>query len=203
VPYPPEAQSLPRPAPLAGFWIWPSRQRSHVGAGHPLRSCSVSRRRIFFGIGLSPTTCLDCAPMFSVLRQQDRQLRPTIGLRLDRALYSNAKMRRQSFFRLMNRPALLLRLLMELGGKSADLAVGQALGRAVGVLARGVVAQHQHLQPGAGTGAGPFTGASPWPARPRSCRGGGTDGSSSDAALRRLRRPAHEGALHKPTVRPY
>src|SRR5262245_26071511 len=55
-----------------------------------------------------------------------------------------------------HRPVLLLRLLVERGREGADLAVGQALRRPVGVFAGGVVVQHQHLEPRAGAGAAPF-----------------------------------------------
>src|SRR5215813_10658746 len=53
-------------------------------------------------------------------------------------------------------PAVLLRLVIERLGEGADLGVGQASGRAVGVLTRGVVVQQQHHQPRAGSGVGPF-----------------------------------------------
>src|SRR5262249_25510257 len=53
-------------------------------------------------------------------------------------------------------PALLLRLIVDGFGERADVAVRQALGRAVGVFARGVVVQQQHHQPRAGPGVGPF-----------------------------------------------
>src|SRR6266511_652989 len=50
------------------------------------------------------------------------------------------------------RPAFVLRLVVERRRKGADLAVGQTLRRAVGVLSRSVVVQHEHLQPRAGAG---------------------------------------------------
>src|SRR4029450_6654197 len=55
-----------------------------------------------------------------------------------------------------HRPAFALCLGVERRRKGADLAVGQTLRRAVGVLSRSVVVQHKHLQPRAGAGAGPL-----------------------------------------------
>ena len=53
-------------------------------------------------------------------------------------------------------PTVPLRLVGERRGESADLGVGQTMCWAVGVLAGGVVVQHKHLHPRAGTGAGPL-----------------------------------------------
>src|SRR5262249_10946777 len=53
-----------------------------------------------------------------------------------------------------DRPAVLLRLCVELGRERADLTVGQPLRGPVGILALVVVVQHQHLQPRACAGAG-------------------------------------------------
>src|SRR5262249_4977299 len=55
-----------------------------------------------------------------------------------------------------HRPAVLLRLVVKRLREGADLAVGQALGWAIGVFARGVVVQHQHLQARPGSSAGPL-----------------------------------------------
>src|SRR5262249_56171979 len=56
-----------------------------------------------------------------------------------------------------HRPAVLLRLVVKRLREGADLAVGQALGRAIGVFARGVVLQEQHLHPTASAPAHPLT----------------------------------------------
>src|SRR5215475_12183359 len=53
-------------------------------------------------------------------------------------------------------PAVLLRLVIERGSKGANLAVRQTLCWTVGILAGAIVVQHQHLQPRAGTCAGPL-----------------------------------------------
>ena len=55
-----------------------------------------------------------------------------------------------------HRPAVLLGLVDQRLGERADLGVRQAVRGAVGVLALGVVVEHQHHQPRAVAGAGPL-----------------------------------------------
>src|SRR3984957_19666903 len=55
-----------------------------------------------------------------------------------------------------HRPAALHRLIIKRLREGADLAVGKARCGSVGVFPRGIVVQHEHLEPGAVTGRRPF-----------------------------------------------
>jgi hypothetical protein len=59
---------------------------------------------------------------------------------------SNAKMRFQSCFMLITTQPCLLRLVVERLRKGTDLRVGQSLGRAVSILAFGIIVEDQHRQ---------------------------------------------------------